>query len=167
MFSRTPSFPKGPLNHYNFHKVVQFSGSHPREGYSSSSKSVCSASLGTVPKGMWLALLMRFLAWWGNICPSWWATDHGLIVPSLPAMHTYHSKGELGILWLVTREQLYWQRHFLDMCSLNFCSRVLMMLNPARMWKKVYFLPCPDSHSLPGQSWPRKYQQLYPLSSLL
>lgn len=87
VFSRTPSFPKGPLNHYNFHKVLQFSGSHPREGYSSSSKSVCSASLGTVPKGMWLALLMRFLAWWGNICPPWWGTDHVLIVPSSSAMH--------------------------------------------------------------------------------
>lgn len=59
MFSRTCTFPKGPLSHYNFHQVVQFSGRHPRGGDASPHKSGCAASLGTVPPGAWFALLMR------------------------------------------------------------------------------------------------------------
>lgn len=53
------SFPQGPPSHYNFHQVVQFSGSHPRGAYASSNESVYTTSLGTVPVGAWFALLMR------------------------------------------------------------------------------------------------------------
>lgn len=53
------SFPQGPPSHYNFHQVVQFSGSHPRGAYASSNKSVYATSLGTVPVGAWFVLLMR------------------------------------------------------------------------------------------------------------
>lgn len=72
MFSRTSTFPKGPPSHYNFHKVVQFSGSRPRGGHASRNKSACTASPGTAPTGAWLALLMRifffFLVCNGEAC---------------------------------------------------------------------------------------------------
>lgn len=167
VFSRTPSFPKGPLNDYNFHKVVQFSGSHPREGYSSSSKSVCSASLGTVPKGMWLALLMRFLAWRGIYAL------HGeeLTIYSLCLHHQQCTRTTPEQSWGFCA---WWPENNSTDNSISLtCFHLTFAPGCWLGWAQHVcgrqYTSCPvqTATAFLARADPGKYQQLYPLSSLL
>lgn len=185
------SFPEGPPSHYSFHKVVQFSGSHPRGAWASSNKSVYATSLGTMPMGAWFALLMRlgFLVGDGkqqsgdtslkqgtHLLSQAWVHADGHRVALLSISSLLPSKGYLP--WnpwyygWVAREQLVY-KGISCKCShlaLTWGCRSGKSHRPGQMasveGENTTSLPSPGSRSFLLQRWARKAWAALPLLPL-